>query len=207
MDDLLRSDLAALAPWVDGPAARAAFDRRRRSLRHRRRVAATGAAAVVLVALAGVGIGSLAGDDHGRDGRREVVVASGASADTFEVLEVRDALETSSTLRSAIDSQQLAQLWHDIGFNDEPPSVDFDERVIVSITIADDCVPELRRLDREGDVLTPVFVDGGCARPPIVNTYVVAIDRAWVAPEFTLRLPANERLEFGEQRMTVETND
>jgi hypothetical protein len=124
----------------------------------------------------------------------------------FEVLDMREASEPMGSLRSATDAEGFAVLWEGIGFDGEPPSVDFGEEVVVSVTIPDDaCPPELTGFARAGDVLTPTFVepDGGCVDPLIPKTYVVALDRAPLEPGFTLRLPGQDLYRFGEQRAVV----
>ena len=128
----------------------------------------------------------------------------------FEVLDMREATEPMGTLRSAVNPDGYAWLWESVGFDGQPPAVDFERRIVVSITMPDDaCPPELAGFDREDDLLTPVFAEPAvaCNRPLIPKSYVVAIDRAAVAPRFTLRLPGQDGYDFGEQRLTVEVLD
>lgn len=205
MPDL--DDLHRLAPAVDTAAAAEVFrQRRRRSGARRRGAFAVAAALVVLVGAVAV----LAQ----RNDEGATPVASGRPTDpgpvTFEVMSVAEAQEPMGTLRAATDTAALDELWAASGGVGVVPSVDLATDVVVSITIPDDaCPPELTRFDRDGDTITPVFVEPTemCTDPLIPKTFVVAIDRASVEPAFTLRLPADEAYGFGEQALRVELGD
>ena len=126
---------------------------------------------------------------------------------TFEVLAVAEASDEMGTLRAAVDDGGYADLWRFSNSDDARSEVDFDDQVVVSITIPDNaCPPELTEFERVADVLTPIFVepDGACEDPLIPKTYVVALDRAPLGRAFTLRLPADEVYGFEEQRLLVE---
>lgn len=217
----LDHDLNRLAPEVDLAASRDLFERRRaRSRRAGRARFAAVAAAIVLV----LGIGVTAVVATGQDTTLDVGGAGtsgptpGSSvpppgvptgAVTFEVLAMEQAGEPMGTLRAAVDPAGLDALWTGIGFAGDPPPVDLTQWVVVSMTIPDDaCPPTLTGFDREGSMLTPVFVEpqGGCEQPLVPKTFVVAIARSSVEPRFTLRLPGWDSVSdpYGEQRLDVE---
>ena len=219
----LDSDLSRLAPEVDLAASRDLFERRRaRGRRAGRARFAAVAAAVVLM----LGIGVTAVVATGRDTTLDVggegtggvapgssvpapVVPTPSTEVAFEVLAMEQASEPMGTLRAAVDPAGLDALWTGIGFADDPPAVDLAQSVVVSMTIPDDaCPPTLTAFDRDGSVLTPVFVEpaGGCVRPLFSKTFVVAIARSSVEPRFTLRLPGWNSITdgYGEQRLDVE---
>lgn len=137
------------------------------------------------------------------------VVPTPSTEVAFEVLAMAQASEPMGTLRAAVDPAGLDALWAGIGFAGDPPAVDLAQSVVVSMTIPDDaCPPTLTAFDRDGSVLTPVFVEptDGCFAPLIPKTFVVAIARSSVEPRFTLRLPGWNSVTdgFGEQRLDVE---
>jgi hypothetical protein len=203
-------DLVALAPEVDPAASRALFDRRRARSRRRRRLGAGLAAAAVLA----VGGAALAAGPWPDD--RDTTVASGPSGDGpadgedigFEVVRVAEGSDRMGMLRSATTGPELDRLWSDAGLPGAPLAADFFDRwLVVSITIPDDaCPPELTRFEVRDGTLTPVFseVARECDEPLIPKTFVVAIERAAVAPQFTLRLPADDVYGFAEQRLLVD---
>jgi hypothetical protein len=207
MDNWDGPDLTTLVVDVDHTASRALFDRRRKRHRLRRRILGGGLGAAVVVL--GVILGWSALDDDG-----ESIVATGPRAAgpsgpvAFEVLEQRPAVgDRMGQLRAATTDAELAQLWSGIGFTGEPPTVDFDDRVVVSVTIPDDaCPPELVSFARMGEVITPEFQEParGCNEPLIPKTYLAAIERDSVSPAFVLRLPADSLYDFDEQRLRVE---
>lgn len=212
MDDWDGPDLGPLTAGVDHTAARDLFATRRR--RHRRRRAAIGAAAalVMIGAVAAVvaATGSGGGDAQVATGPPEgaTSTADPATGDvTLTVLDQRPAQgDQMGQLRAATDSGGLASLWTELGFDGETPAVDFRRDVVVSITIPDDaCPPELVRFSRDGDQITPVFEEppGGCDEPLIPKTYVVAIERASVAPAFVLHLPGDPTYGFDDQNLPV----
>ena len=142
------------------------------------------------------------------------VLPSGAPADdahgggpTFEVLAVIDATEPMGTLRSAVDQEELVELWSATDGVGPAPVVDLEQWVVVSMTIPDDdCPPELTRFESEWMVFTPVFTEplGACRLPLIPKTFVAALDRATLAPSFVLRLPGDEVYGYDEQQLRVE---
>ncbi len=93
------------------------------------------------------------------------------------------------------------------------PTVDFDEQVIVSITIPDDaCPPSLERFDRDGSAnpvtLEPVFVEptGECDEPLIPKTFIAALDRSSIGADngrFVLRLGGSPAYGYAEQRLEI----
>jgi hypothetical protein len=218
MPDWDGNDLALLAPEVDHAASRALFERRRAQRRRRRRMAAVGAVVAVVV-LASAGLNALVQDEGEEsldtgfaDGPTTSVPSSRpavpADQPLFEVLGVHErAAFGMGTLRSAVDADELAQLWSDAGFADEPPEIDFDRWIVVSITIPDDaCPPTLTDFTRDGDVWTPAFVETAdvCNQPLIPKTYVVAINRAEAGSGFTLHLPGQPTYDFPDQDLRVD---
>lgn len=199
MSDWDGPDLATIAPEVDEAAAQVLFDRRRARYRNRRR-ARLAVGAVALVTVAGVGIAGLTGDATpdvsvaagGSNGTRPV--AGGDDALVFEVLAVGQS-GTFGDLSAATDQAAFDVLWSTVGLDGPTPPVDFGASVVVSITIADDaCPPTLVGFDEQEDnALTPIFEEppGGCELPLISRTFVVTLNRAAVAPAFTLRLAAD----------------
>ena len=208
-DDL--DHLNRLAPTVDPDRAQAAFRRRRRRSRSRRRGAMAAAAVAVLVAGTTVVVAAMDDDDD-----EAPVVAGPGGTDgpaiphgpvTFEVLTVAPASDDLGTLRAATDEGGYVNLWKYANTSDPRPEVGFDQQVVVSITIpGDGCEPALTELERDGGVVTPVFVvrEAACFSNLVARTYVVALDRAPLGAGFTLRLPAQELYGFGEQRLRVE---
>lgn len=132
-----------------------------------------------------------------------------ASPVTFEVLSVTAGyLNDLGVLRSASSGVQLAGLWDVAGATEPVPTIDFDEQVVVSITIPDDtCPPTLEAFDRVGSDLTPRFIEssGGCDDDLLVipRTYVVALDQSTTGPEFRLVLAGQPQYEFGETFLHV----
>lgn len=209
----LRDDLAALAPRVDVGAARALFDRRRDARRARRRAGLLGLGAAVTTAVAVAGV-LLVAD---RDRPATVRVTNPASTTTlsvapgvapFEVIDVRHGSAPMGTLHAVFDQGGLGRLWPAIGFDGDPPAIDFAGRVVVSITIPDDaCPPTLTGFDRDGDLVTPVFVEPtGCRQPLIPKTFVVAMAVDSFGEQFTLRLPADPTYGYDEQRLAVDAS-
>jgi hypothetical protein len=199
MDDLGRS-LGLLAPEVDTAEALEDFRSRRRRRRFARPVLAA-AVVAALIAVAVVVAGQL--EDDGTvlvttDPPAPTTTAPGGpllADEDFDLLSRHEARGASpiGSLRSAVDQRELDELWAAVGLTGDAPAI--GSRVVVSITIPDDaCPPELVRFERDGDVLTPVFVEpeAGCIEPLIPKTYVVALhDRAALRPAFTLLLPAD----------------
>ena len=206
MPDL--DDLHLLAPAVDTAAATEVFRQRRRRSGAWRRGAVAVAAVLVLLA------GAVAVLGQRQDESATTVVAGPPDETgpvTFEVLAVAIAIEPKVSLRAATDTAALDELWATSGAEGDMPSVDLSTDVVVSMTIPDDgCPPELARFDRDGDTITPVFVQppGGCIEPFFPKTFVVAIDRASVEPAFTLRLSEDDYFSmFGEQALRVDLGD
>lgn len=123
----------------------------------------------------------------------------------FEVLDMREAAAPIGSLAVAETQEELlglveakARLTEDeqeVGPGFRP--VDFDRWVVVSIVIPDDlCPPTLDRLEGDGSLLTPVFVQppGACRSPLIPRVFFIAIDRAGLEPGFTFRYPAEDPL-------------
>lgn len=179
----------------------------RHRLRRRRMARRAAAALVGIVALGGVAgaisltrttrdAGVYAGEGDGQ--QRHV---------TFEVLAAVEAgPEEVGSLRSAVTRAEYEALWQGVDGKGPAPAVDLDRNVVVSITIPDDaCPPTLTGFDRDGDVLTPRFVEtaSACDEPLIPKTFVVALDREAVTPSFTLRLPGQPVYGFDEQVLAV----
>jgi hypothetical protein len=151
----------------------------------RRAVLVGAAAALVVVALVVV-----AGVDRGQD---VTTGGPGASDDAttdvaFEVLMTGGGPEVPGTMRSAFSSEGLDSLWTAAGFEGPAPVVDFDARMVVSMTILDrGCGSDLRRFDLAGVDLTPVFgSDGRCPEEP--ETFMVSLDRGDTDGPFRLVL-------------------
>lgn len=212
MDDWDGPDLGPLTAGVDHSASRALFDTRRRRHRRRRRVEA-GALVALLVFGGALAVAAATGGDRATrvataPPEGPTSTAAPASPEVaFRVVAQRPAAEDDvGQLRAATDAAGLEALWAEIGFEGEPPSVDLVQDLVVSITIPDDaCPPELVEFRRDGDQLTPVFEQptGGCDEPLIPKTYVVAIERASVAPAFVLHLPADPTHGFADQHLSV----
>ena len=124
----------------------------------------------------------------------------------FEVLAVTAGEGKLGRLRSATDPEGYDELWDAVGTGDDQPQLDLAEHVVVSITIADDaCPPDLVGFERDGSTLSPQFVEpvDACRQPLIARTFIVALDRAGLVPEFTLHLRGNGNF-YEDQNMTVE---
>jgi hypothetical protein len=120
----------------------------------------------------------------------------------FQVLRVAESVDVIGSVRSATDGESFLSVWPPLGPLGEPPVVDFDEQVVVSITIpTSSCEPELTGLQRDGGRITPTFVeprDRGCNDILVARTYIVALDRASLEPGFTLFLPGQPIFGFGD---------
>lgn len=183
-------------------------------------------AAVVLVLAGVVAVAALAssGEDHvvadAPDGPDPVT--SPLPADTsvpvaptdppapgevaFRVLGMGERGEPMGTLRAAYDEGELSALWSDAGLPADPPAVDFEAQVVLSITIPDDaCPPTLERFDVDGTTIEPVFVEpsGPCRTPLIPKTFVVAVDWASTGPSFHLFLPGDATYGFDDSVLAV----
>lgn len=131
-----------------------------------------------------------------------------SSTVTFEVLSVSAGyLNGLGVLRTASSAVELSGLW-DLASATEPvPTIDFDEQVVVSITIPDDaCPPTLEAFDRDGSTVAPRFVEssGVCDDLLVIpRTYVAALDRSTTGPAFRLVLDGQPQFEFGETFLHV----
>lgn len=125
---------------------------------------------------------------------------------TFEVLAMGEATDPMGTVRAATTEADYRSIWATSLLGGEPPSVDHDEQVVVSITIPDDaCPPELTGFFRDGDTIAPVFVEvvAACRQPLVPKTYLVALDRAPLEPGFTLLVPGQDQYGFGDSSTVV----
>lgn len=169
------------------------------------------AALVVLVALAAVVVD---GED---DVPEQVQTADGVgekSAEvTFEVLAMGPALMNGmGSFDAARNPEELSEVWADAGQPPPVPIVDFEEQIVLSITIPDDaCPPELVAFDwldeeLEGRrVLLPRFVepDRGCAEPLFPKTYLMAVDWATTGDDYWIRLPGQPAHGYAEANFRV----
>jgi hypothetical protein len=125
----------------------------------------------------------------------------------FELVRMDGAFESAGTLRAATTVEAYHSLWDMAGLEAERPEVDLDANVVVSITIPDDaCPPELAGFDREGDTITPVFVEPtgvDCPEPYLPKTFIVALARVSLGPSFRLFLPGQEIYGFGDSSTVV----
>lgn len=209
------SDLDRLAPDVDLATASEAFRTARTRPRTFRHLGMVVAAAVVLVVLGLAGTLLVAEGDvplatGGEDTESEPLgpVDSDVQGPVgFTVLGVEPTSLPMGTLRAAFDRDEYTEQWRTLGAEEAAPTVDFTEFMVVSITIPDDaCPPELERFNRDGDEITPVFVETapGCDLPLIARTFVVALELTTLPDVFTVVLPGDETYGFSEQRLSIE---
>jgi hypothetical protein len=204
-----------LAPTIDMTKARALFDDRRRHARARRR-ALLASALVGCLVVSGLGVWAVTRTDGGEsvDTGPAASLPNSYEASAFEVVTMHSASEPMGTLRAATDAASLLALWQGIGFDGEPPPVDLDTFIVVSMTIPDDaCPPTLTYFEKGVDAAsglsewTPKFTEpaSACIQPLNPKTYVVTMNRAAVAPGFVLHLPPAESPMYytGEPRLTV----
>lgn len=162
------------------------------------------AAALVAVLAGAVLVVTLSGDS---DEERASGGADEGAEVAFSVLGRSDtSSESLGTLRSAGNADGLVDLWKGANLEGGPPSIDFDNRAVVSITIPDDlCPPTLEGFDRVGDALAPAFREppGDCGQPLIARTFVVALDWATTGPSFRLTLPADPSDGIGTRTLHV----
>ncbi len=179
----------------------------RRGRRRSPRLLAVAAALVFVAVLAGlVALTS-------RDAPRSMTTGpttdpSAAGAVAFELLTMAEgaSLNDLGVLRSASSPAELASLWRVAGAEGAVPGIDFDQQVVVSITIPDDaCPPTLEAFERTGTTITPRFVEptGGCDEPLIPKTYVAALDWSTTGRYFRLTLPGQPDHEFGDTFLEV----
>ena len=115
------------------------------------------------------------------------------------------------SLAAALRDDAFAAQWNSYGTGDDPPDVDFDRSLVVTITIPDDaCPPDFTGFERSGSdgaELVPRFVETAeaCDQPLIPKTYVVTIDRSTVPDRFDVVLPADEVFRLPEARLTIDT--
>jgi hypothetical protein len=175
----------------------------------RRRERWLAVAATVLV-VAAVGIGVLVQSDDGAE-RLEAQHPSTTSTSTsgvtgpgtevaFDVLAARPNEDGRiGLLRAAQTPAELDGLWSEAGLGEpeggmnafRPPEVDFDEQLVVSMTIAGDgCQPELAGFRHEGAAIEPRFIrlQERCGLPLIPQTFVVALDWDTTGDKFLLVL-------------------
>jgi hypothetical protein len=206
-DDVL--DLSGLAPDVDLSAARALFDRGRSRRRRRRQIVQALGGVALVGGLIGLALAIWPEDTNEVRTAPSEQPAEEPATFAFEVLQMAAVGDEMGRLRAAVDPAQLEALWAEAGLPGRPEPTDFDRWVIVTITIPDDaCPPTLTDFQISGDeppVITPTFEETAqaCVYPLIPKTFVVAIDRAWASPRFTLRLPADEVYGFGEHRLDI----
>lgn len=188
-----------------------------------------GVAAAVLVFVALVAVVVDGRDDGPEQVRTSDGVADGIGGPSaevsFEVLAMGPALMNGmGSFDAARNPEELSEVWADAGRPPPAPIVDFDEQIVLSITIPDDaCPPELVAfdwLDEELDdrrVLQPRFVepDRGCSEPLFPKTYLVAVDWATTGDDYWIRVPgqpthgyddANYRVARGELEAQGEWN-
>lgn len=127
----------------------------------------------------------------------------------IDVLTVQEIGSEDGPLWTAIDAAQLDQLWRDARLGGPPPTVDFDEQVVVAISVyGNGCVDRFAGLDVDAQrVWTPLFIHpgGDCDAVGVPRTYVVAADRSAAEPGFTLRrLDGVLYMPRGERRLSVE---
>ena len=127
---------------------------------------------------------------------------------TFEVLALAEVTDP-TVLRAATTEEAFRDLWSSAVPSGDMPIVDLAEHVVVSITLPEDeCSPRLERFDRDGDTITPVFVDQAsqCTTRLIPKTHIVALDRASLGSRFVLRLAADDSWDLPEQLLEVPTD-
>ena len=177
-------------------------------------------AAVAAVALIVCGVGAavvLGGPDETpvtagpADDMGEGANSSTPESAGFEVLVVQATIEPMGSLHAAVDEEGLSRLWSEVGFEADPPDVDFARRVVVAQTVpGGGCPTEVTGIERSGGVVEVLFEDvipegvDGCTMNLVTRALVVAIDRQGLAPSFTLTLPANDTYGYEEQRLVVE---
>lgn len=211
--DQIRAWADAAAPEDAAPAVRAdeiASMSSRSARRPSPRLLAVAAVVVFVAALAGVVVAT------NRDDQQSVT--AGPTDDTtdttdpnpvtFDVLSVSEGsdLNDLGVLRSASTPVELEGVWEVAGASGPAPTVDFDQQVVVSITIPDgSCESALDGFDRDGDDLSPRFVRParGCGEAANPRTFVVALDRSTTGPAFRFVLAADPRFEFGETFLHV----
>jgi hypothetical protein len=107
----------------------------------------------------------------------------------FEELGVRPSQLPIGQLKSAQSATDLARLWREAGKKTPLPAVDFDEQVVVAMTIADDaCPPTLTAFVRNAEIVEPRFVEPQdvCEQPLVARTFVAALDWSTTGDHFLL---------------------
>lgn len=227
VEETIRDRLGSLVESVDSDEVLKAIDARRARQPMRRWPLVMSAAAAALVVIAVVGVllaGNTstrqvtAGPDHSDVPKADERATTAPASDgvTFKVLWVGQSdLYELGSLNAATNQADYEVLWSraqpSSGETAAAPAVDFRERVVVSITIADDaCPPKLEKFNRDRPetnrvVIEAVFVEptGGCREPLVARTFVVAIDWASTAPHLQLRLPGNPTYGYSEKVLDV----
>ncbi|WP_421118038.1 hypothetical protein ACE2AJ_11590 [Aquihabitans daechungensis] len=165
------------------------------------------AAAVLAVGAIGIGLALSAGDDgperiRTNDPTTSTAVATSepgfVGAVSFDLLGMTATSEDRiGRLEAAQSQRELDELWSAAGLDEasggmnafNAPEIDFDEQVVVSITIPDDaCPPTLTAFQRDGTSIQPRFVEpqNGCEEPLIPKVFVAALDWASTGDEFLL---------------------
>jgi hypothetical protein len=130
-------------------------------------------------------------------------------SDGFEVIAVEQTQLPFGTIRAATDAPAYAAMWASDLFGKEPPSVDFQRRVVLTFTVpgngCPDTLVEIRDQIDDPLVWEPLFEPSGreCVDPLLTWTYVVAIDRPPVGVDITFHLPGDDVYQYDESELTV----
>lgn len=105
----------------------------------------------------------------------------------YELLGVQQSAGEMGAVEHAADEGRYVQLWERFSFDESPPTVDFDEYVVLFYARAEDgCPDEIGDVRLDGDRL---IVDwrppaGGCIQPLIPTAFALAVHRATVPRTF-----------------------
>jgi hypothetical protein len=117
------------------------------------------------------------------------------SAIWFDVLEVTPQAPGLGRVDLAEEAETLTSLWQESNLAGDPPEVPFGEQVVLVYWKPEDACPDdLVEVLLRDAVLTPTFLPppGGCEEPLIPTAYAVALHRADLPQELTVRVAEHE---------------
>lgn len=150
---------------------------------------------VAVVAVLSVGCGRSSGLSVGEGASESTGTATepppGASAIDgevgYELLGVQPSAGEMGVVDHASDAERYDELWRRFRFEQQPPTVDFDEQVVLFYARAEDgCPDEVADVRLERDTLLVEWRPpaGGCIQPLIPTAFALAVHRATVPETF-----------------------
>lgn len=143
--------------------------------------------AVLAVACGGSPTGAPSGSPPGVSDAGSQGDAAAPGEVAHELLGVQQSAGEMGVIAHATDEDRYAELWERFSLEKAPPSVDFDEYVVLFYARAEDgCPDEIGDVRLDGDRLVVDWRPpaGGCIQPLIPTAFALAVHRATVPQTF-----------------------